>query len=280
MSERVNKDSSIKDLDINYKCGTLIKTTLVDYPALVATTFFLSGCNLRCPYCYNAPLVLPPCSPNSANNESNNSPSISNNLTPPPLVSINDLFKHLEKRRKVLQGLVLSGGEALLNPALPTIITYAKSLGYKVKLDTNGTLPASLNAIISDKNTRPDYLALDIKTSPSKYNMLLSKNSNKENEVSLSHSLEDKIIESIKIASTYPAGEREFRTVLVPTLIKKEDILNISRYLPKNALWLFTQFIQGSCLNPSYNLLSPYKDSQISALVSYAKTLITGAALR
>lgn len=126
--------------------GALFKTTLVDFPGRVACSFFLRGCNMRCPYCYNTGLVL--------------------NEDDPSLSSLNDLYAHLEKRKNVLSGLVISGGEALVNPHTPVIIQKAKSLGYKIKLDTNGTLPEKLSALCEDASTRPDFIAMDIKTSP------------------------------------------------------------------------------------------------------------------
>lgn len=130
--------------------GILVKTTLIDFPGLVASTIFLPGCNLRCPYCYNAELakgIVP---------EKN-------------AVSLNELYEHLKKRKNVISGLVISGGEALLNPHLKEIILTAKAFGYKIKLDTNGTLPKKLEEIISSNDTKPDFIAMDIKTSPLKY---------------------------------------------------------------------------------------------------------------
>ncbi|MBQ9630473.1 MAG: radical SAM protein, partial [Treponema sp.] len=108
--------------------GALFKTTLVDFPGLVACSFFLRGCNMRCPYCYNVGLVL--------NEDDKN------------LSSIAELYAHLEKRKNVLSGLVVSGGEALANSLTPEIIKEAKSLGYKIKLDTNGTLSEKLEELV------------------------------------------------------------------------------------------------------------------------------------
>ena len=90
--------------------GILLKTTLIDFPGRVACAFFLPGCNLRCPYCYNRELAL-------------------GILPEENSVSAAGLYEHLKKRRNLLSGLVLSGGEALLNPHLPEIIENAKSLG-------------------------------------------------------------------------------------------------------------------------------------------------------
>mgnify|MGYP002626941754 CR=1 FL=1 len=134
--------------------GALIKTTLVDFPGRVACALFLTGCNLRCPYCYNGALVT-------------------GSESPEQLTTLGDVLAHLEKRRAVLSGFVISGGEALLYPALPILIQRAKALGYAVKLDTNGTLPDRLAAHIADSATRPDFIAMDLKTSPARYAELL-----------------------------------------------------------------------------------------------------------
>lgn len=240
---------------LNKPRGVLIKTTLVDFPGRVASTVFLEGCNLRCPYCYNTNLVLN-CEP--AEN----------------LCSIKEITDHLEKRQKVLTGFVISGGEALLNPATPHLIQAAKKLNLKVKLDTNGTLPDLLEKLIANPETKPDFIAMDIKTSPQKYSLLLEKDS-------LSNiDFHEVLKKSIDLISTYPTEDREFRTVLVPPLITKEDIKNIAELLPKDASWQFAQFRNENCLNPDYNEIIPYLDGDIKELVNYAKTLIPGAALR
>ena len=134
------------------KQGVLVKTSLVDYPGLVSCAFFLKNCNLRCPYCYNRGLIFG----ENENEEENYS-------------SLDELFSHLEKRKNVIKGFVLSGGEPLLNPKTPEILSFAKKTGYKVKLDTNGTLPEKLKTILEKPETSPDYIACDIKTNPDKY---------------------------------------------------------------------------------------------------------------
>jgi pyruvate formate lyase activating enzyme len=113
----------------------LRKTTLVDYPGKVAAALFFPGCNLRCPWCHNRELV---------NREAEN------------LVPLEAALSHLEKRRKLLGGVVLSGGEPLLFPGLGELIPLIKGLGLKVKLDTNGTLPQLLEKLLENEKTRPD----------------------------------------------------------------------------------------------------------------------------
>lgn len=234
--------------------GALFKTTLVDFPGRVACSFFLRGCNMRCPYCYNTGLVL--------------------NEDDPSLSSLNDLYAHLEKRKNVLSGLVISGGEALVNPHTPVIIQKAKSLGYKIKLDTNGTLPEKLSALCENSQTRPDFIAMDIKTSPDRYAKELFPH------VSTPKDYEPLLKETIGIMKTYPADFREWRTVLVPPLVQKPDIEKMASLLPSDASWQFAPFRNENCLDPAYNNITPYTDAEMQTLVDHAKTFIKGATLR
>lgn len=258
------------DLPLNKPAGVLVKTTLVDFPGLVAGSFFLKGCNLRCPYCYNIGLVDP-------------------NASEDDLNTIEELFNHLKKRQGILSGIVISGGEPTINPYTPVIIKKAKELGYKVKIDTNGILPSKLRTFLESDELRPDFIAMDIKTSPKKYSALLcplnhSLNGTKKQISDATKEVPDYIEEALKesaeLVAAFPPDCREFRTVLVPPLIKKEDITNIAEILPKDASWQFAQFRNENCLDPGYNDVSPYTDSEINELIDYAKTLIPGAALR
>ncbi|MCQ2591570.1 MAG: anaerobic ribonucleoside-triphosphate reductase activating protein [Treponema sp.] len=245
------------DLALNEPAGVLVKTTLVDFPGRVAGSFFLKGCNLRCPYCYNTGLVL------------NNEP-IEN------LNTLDELFSHLEKRQGILSGLVISGGEPLLNPNTYAIIKKGKELGYKIKLDTNGTFPDKLQNLLNDEQLRPDFVALDVKTAPERYSELLAnKNSNISKEL-----YTEAILKSINIVSSLAADSREYRTVLVPALVGIKEIEIIGKLLPSDASWQFAQFRNENCLDAEFNKISPYTDSEIKELVDFAKSMIKGAELR
>ena len=126
----------------------LQKLTLLDYPGRIACTVFLSGCNLRCPFCHNAALVLP--EQKSA-----------------PLMSQQQLLEFLVSRRGKLTGVCITGGEPTLHTELPQLLHQIRALGFAVKLDTNGTRPAVLQELL--KQGLLDYAAMDIKNSPGKY---------------------------------------------------------------------------------------------------------------
>ncbi len=121
------------------------KLTLLDYPGKMACTVFLAGCNLRCPFCHNASLVLTP----------NTQPDI----------SIEEFESFLDKRKGMLEGVCVTGGEPTLNPELPSFLRMIKDKGYLVKLDTNGTNPDMLEELVSFV----DYFAMDIKNSKELY---------------------------------------------------------------------------------------------------------------
>lgn len=127
-------------------CG-LNKTTLLDYPGRVASTIFTGGCNFLCPFCHNAGLVLSP--------------------EAEPVISEEEVLKHLRRRQGILEGVCITGGEPCIQPGLREFIVKVREMGYPVKLDTNGYMPDVLKALVTDALV--DYVAMDIKSSPDGY---------------------------------------------------------------------------------------------------------------
>ena len=258
-------ESSIPESLLHVKAGVLVKTTLVDFPGRVASSLFLRGCNLRCPYCYNAGLVL-------------GGEAAADDV----YATAEEVFLHLEKRKNVLTGFVVSGGEPLVNSLTPYLVSYAKALGYRVKLDTNGTLPDELNALIEDDTMRPDFIAMDIKTSPSRYGELLGslKTQDKSTAAKIAEDFSSRIAAAARLTSSLPPSSREWRTVLVPPLVTKRDIREMAALLPSDASWRFAQFRNENCIDPAYNDIAPYSDAEAASLVAYAKTFIEDSELR
>ena len=124
----------------------LQKMTLLDYPGRVACTVFLGGCDLRCPFCHNSGLIAGPL---------------------PAELDSQELLDFLSRRRGLLDGVCVTGGEPLLRPELPLLLQKIKALGYPVKLDTNGSHPQQLQSLI--KEGLVDYVAMDVKNSPQRY---------------------------------------------------------------------------------------------------------------
>lgn len=123
--------------------------TLLDFPGKVGCTVFLKGCNFRCPFCHNAPLV-------EAKGEQ-----------PAPALALEKFRDFLSRRQGLLDGVCVSGGEPLLNPQLPQLLEAVKEQGFLVKLDTNGSFPHRLVELW--KSGLVDYVAMDIKNSPARY---------------------------------------------------------------------------------------------------------------
>jgi len=125
----------------------LQKTTLLDFPGKVACTVFTGGCNFRCPFCHNASLVL--------------------HAGEVDEIPEDEFFSYISKRKGILDGVCITGGEPLLSHGIENFIRKIKSLGLAVKLDTNGTFPEKLEALLDEGLL--DYVAMDIKNSKEKY---------------------------------------------------------------------------------------------------------------
>jgi len=128
------------------KIHGLQKMTLLDFPGRVACTVFFGGCDMRCPFCHNAELL---------------------DGSAPPVMDEEELLAFLKKRQGLLDGVAITGGEPLLQKDLPQLIFRIRELGYPVKLDTNGTHPDRLDALL--RSGAVEYVAMDIKNSPERY---------------------------------------------------------------------------------------------------------------
>lgn len=172
------------------------KLTLLDYPGRVACTVFTGGCNLRCPFCHNAPLVLAPAAQRSMEDE---------------------VMAYLQKRRGLLDGVCVTGGEPLLQPELPRFLSAVRAMGYLIKLDTNGTRPAVLKALLVAGLA--DYVAMDIKAGPDHYALAAG------TDVDLAA-----VRESVNLISG-SGVEHEFRTTVVRGIHTQADFEAIGQWL-------------------------------------------------
>lgn len=196
------------------------KTTLLDYPGHLASTIFLGGCNFRCPFCHNKGLVLCP--------------------QQEPVIPTVEVLEHLVKRRNVLEGVCITGGEPTLAKDLPYFIRQLKDIGLLVKLDTNGYQPDVILELLNKKLI--DYIAMDIKSSPDKYHTLSG-----ITELDL-----DKINHSIQIimSATIPY---EFRTTLIKELHTMEDIDSIGKWIKGSRNYYLQNYKENEhVINPIY----------------------------
>lgn len=193
----------------------LQKTTLIDYPDLVASTIFTSGCNLRCPYCHNPELV--------------------DRGIPETFIGIEEFFSFLDKRKGVLDGVCITGGEPLVYDNLPVIIDRIQSRGLKVKLDTNGTFPKDLKEVF------PDYIAMDLKTLPAGYPRYLGGKSK----------VPAAVLESLEYLKT-GSIDFEIRTTWVPGIVEAEDIPEMAKLLKGVEKYYIAPFRGGVTLDPAW----------------------------
>jgi len=178
--------------------GGLQKLTLIDYPGHIAATVFTGGCNFRCPFCHNPELV-----------------SGSLYLAFDKLEK--EFFDLLKNRQGRLEGVCITGGEPTIQPDLVEFIRKIKELGFKVKLDTNGTRPDVLRRLFADKLL--DFVAMDIKNTPEKYSATTNSNVDIE-RIRLS-------VDLIRNSGI----DYEFRTTVVSGLHEEKDFVKIGKWL-------------------------------------------------
>lgn len=201
----------------------LNKTTLLDYPGRVACTIFLGGCNFRCPFCHNKDIVLA-------------SDSIAE-------YTQDELFSFLNKRKGILTGVCITGGEPTIHDDLPAFIAAIKQLGYKVKLDTNGSNPAMLKGLIDDRLI--DDCAMDIKNCPEKYDTSVSFPAISTPAV---YDL-SKIRRSVALLLSQPCTDGsgfsyEFRTTLVKELHEESDMRAICEWITGANAYFLQSYVE------------------------------------
>ena len=219
------------------------KLTLLDFPGRVACTVFTGGCNLRCPFCHNAGLVLAP-------NESDNME--------------NEVLEYLSHRQGLLDGVCITGGEPLLQPDIENFVRKVKELGYLVKLDTNGTFPERLKALL--ETGLIDYVAMDVKNSPENYA--------KATGVPIESAVFE---ESIRLLQNCGVPH-EFRTTAVKGIHTASDFESIGKWLASDSPYFIQTFVDSS------NLIGEgcdaFSKDETQALLDAVRPYLPGAQLR
>jgi len=213
------------------KIGGLQKLTLIDFPGRIAATVFLTGCNFRCPFCYSAELVLP------------------QKIKSQPKILQKELFNFLKNRKGLLEGVVICGGEPTINRNLAQFIKKIKDLGYLVKLDTNGSNPIMLKTLIDKKLI--DYVAMDVKAPKEKYARTVGMMKCWTDRMMKNIEKSINILKELKI-------DFEFRTTLIPNLLKKEDILKIAHWIKPAPKYFLQNFKAEKTIDPKFEKIKPY----------------------
>ena len=242
----------------------LQKVTVLDYPEKMAATVFTAGCNFRCPYCHNASLV-------TRIDKANDIP-------------VEQVMNHLKKRRKVLEGVCISGGEPLLQSGLEDFIKEVKALGYLVKLDTNGSNIEKLQRLV--EQSLIDYVAMDIKNTPRKYGITsgldyegitplrLRKSSTAEERC-------EEWLAGVRATVDYLKSDvipYEFRTTVVKEFHKREDLEEIGEWLKGARKYYLQKFNDsGDCIGEG---LHPYSDEIMKQALDIIKKVIPTAQIR
>lgn len=227
------------------KVSGFYKTTLIDYPEKLASSIFLNGCNLRCPFCHNGDLVLP-----TANQS---------------YIDLNYIFEVLKKRKTILEGVCISGGEPTIHHDLYQFCSLIKGLDYSIKLDTNGTNPDILRTLYNDGLI--DYVAMDVKNSKEKYSITTG-NSNMD----LS-----KIESSIDWLLTSGINY-EFRTTVVKELHDKEDFIKIGQWISGAKRYYLQNYRESdSVIQPGF---TSYTQDELLEFVQVLKPMVSLVELR
>ncbi|MDO4323909.1 MAG: anaerobic ribonucleoside-triphosphate reductase activating protein [Lachnospiraceae bacterium] len=230
----------------------LQKLTLLDFPGYVAAIVFLGGCNFRCPFCQNSPLVL--------------APEIL------PVISWQEFFDFLHKRSGILEGICVTGGEPTLHSDLPEFLASIKSAGYLVKLDTNGTNPEMLSSLIRENLV--DYVAMDIKAGRSSYARVCGLDGR-----SSAPALLEKIMHSVDILKN-SGIDYEFRTTVVKGLHDTADFEDIRTWLSGCRHYYLQSFRDcPEVLQPNHSF-SSFSEEELRGFLEIVQEKIPQACLR
>ena len=227
------------------KIGGLQKTSLLDYPGSLSAIIWTADCNFRCPFCYNKQLVL----------------------EKTEIISEEIILSFLEKRRDVLEGLSISGGEPLLQEDIVDFTRKVKKLNYLIKIDTNGAFPERLKELIDKKLV--DYVSMDVKAPKEKYNQLVGIKTNIS-----------KIEQSIDLIKN-GAPDYEFKTTIVPGMLEKKDIIKIAKWLEGSKQFYLQQFKSDTPLISSkLNDVAPYSKEKLCEMLHDIKPFFKNCNLR
>ena len=223
------------------------KLTLLDYPGKVACTLFTAGCNFRCPFCHNAGLVLP-------------------DRLEEASITEDEVMSFLKKRAGILDGVAITGGEPLLHTDMPEFLEKIKNLGYKIKLDTNGSNPKLLLKEIVNAGL-VDRVAMDIKNAPTEYNKTAG------------CSVDMEKIEESKDFLLTGTCDYEFRTTVVKGIHTKESIVAAAKWISGAKEYYLQQFKDsGNLIAP--DAFEPFDENEMHELADAVRPFVPTVEVR
>lgn len=215
---------------MSFKIGGLQKSTFIDFPNKLACIIFTQGCNFRCGYCHNPELF--------ENKE--------------PTVELSALYDFLKSRIGKLDGVVITGGEPTLQKDLKEIIKQIKSMGFLVKLDTNGSNPDIIRELIEANLV--DYIAMDVKAPLNKYNLITNTNIDT-----------NKIKTSIDLLINSDI-DYEFRTTVLKNQLTVNDLINIGELIKGAKKYYLQEFVPSKILDETLANEKSYNDEEFKQI--------------
>lgn len=227
------------------RIGGFQATSLVDYPGTVSAVIFTVGCNFRCPYCHNLELVFE---------------------SPEKTYTEKEILTQLRSRKEVLPAVTITGGEPTMQNDLLKFLRKLRRLGFRIKLDTNGTNPAMLREAL-EKNFL-DYVAMDIKAPLARYPEIVGSAVNRE-----------KIKESVAILLEGRV-EYEFRTTIVRSQLTREDLTVMAKEIEGARRYFLQQFNPAVTLHPAFRSQLSYSHEELNDIAHDLSSYVTECSVR
>lgn len=216
-------------MNYNIRIGSFVKQSLSDWKGKVAAVVFTKGCNFRCGYCHNPSLVLPEL------------------INKTPDIPIGEVLDYLKERKGWLDGVVVTGGEPTIHANLPDFLNDIRKLGYRVKLDTNGSHPEMLESIVNQGIV--DYVAMDVKA------LLSAGTYAKITGIANANEIIQNVLKSISLLNSAML-EVEFRTTRIPK-IHTDEIIALTRIVIGNKkLYTINEYRAGETVNSYQNKIT------------------------
>lgn len=242
------------------KIAGYLRTSLIEWSGKITSVIFVPGCNFRCPFCHNRDLVDP------------------QRIKDLPEFKEEEVLADLAKRKKWIDGVVITGGEPTLQPDLAKFLSKVKKMGFLTMVETNGSNPEVIRNLIIRKLV--NYITMDLKGPLDKYEKFIQ--TEKDN-------FKFKIKNSVELI-VEDGVEWEFRTTVVPGLHNEEVLVEMAEETNaiirnwklgiKNCRWFLQTFQPKNCLDPRYKKINPYSKIKMKGFLNAVKEIIPGAKIR